>query len=102
MLQVDANAGPRLKTSTHRIDQDIRGLEMRGCVGVARFPSVETGNRVRLFSCPSDFDQRPARHAAPRRRDARSLAGLFLIVWRPRRVPKTLGRLLCRKLQKTI
>jgi hypothetical protein len=114
VLEVQTDARPRLKTSSHRIDQHVRWLQMRGSVSMTSTPPLETSERVVLALRPGNFNKRPARlprtsrlprssdGSAPGRLHARGLVGLFPIVRRPRRIPQTLAFLSRREVEQPV
>src|SRR5262245_26832841 len=91
VLEVQADARPRAEAAAHRVHEDVRVLQMRAGVRVPRLPSLETRERVGLFTRASDLDERLRRGATARWRHARSLARLLAIVRRPRRVAESFG-----------
>ena len=86
MLQIDADASPVRRSATHRIDQHVGRFEVRGDFGMTRFPTFEPGERIVFALRATDFDQRMFACASARRLNARRLAGLLLVLRRPRRI----------------
>src|SRR6185503_3910850 len=74
----------------HRVDEDVRRLEMRRRLRMSSTPALETRERILLAMRASDLDQWMNRHAPPRRLHARRFARLLLVLRRPRRVAKSL------------
>ena len=90
VLQVDANARPRVKPPAHRIDEHVRWLKMRGSLRMACTPSLEPRKRVVLLLGAPDLDERALRYPSARRLHARRFIRLLLIVRRPWRVTQPL------------
>jgi len=58
VLQVDADARPRLKSSTHAIDEHVRGLQMRRRFGMTRLPPRQSCLRVGFLLRAPNLDER--------------------------------------------
>ncbi len=104
--QVHADPRPGAGSPAHRVDEDVVGLELRRRRRMARLPALEAGERLGLVLRLRHRDERLARSApargrldlsgrlaALRRRDARRLAALLLVVRRPGSVAETFGLL---------
>src|SRR2546421_11114138 len=72
---------------------------MRGCIGVARSPPLESGQGIVLSLRASDFDQRILRRTPARWLDPRRFAGLLLVVGRPRRISQPIALVALRQLE---
>ena len=66
VLQVHADARPGVKPAAHRVDQHVGRFEVRGRVGMARFPAGEPGERILLLLRAGDLDERVLGRASPR------------------------------------
>ena len=109
MLEVEADPVPAGAATAHRVDQDVGRLELRPYRGMLRLPAFQARHRLVLAGRARDLDQRlgalpsssgpaglawrrrsrsgPGPGATPLGRlDPRGLAGLLLVVRRPRRV----------------
>ena len=102
MLQIDANARPVRRSTTHRIDQHVGRCEMRDDVGMTRFPTFEARERIVLALRAADLDQRMLARAAARRLNARRLAGLLLVLRRPRRIAEPVALMTRRQLEQSL
>ena len=65
VLQVDADARPRVKTAAHRVDEHIGGLEMCARFRMARPPAIESRKRVLFPARPRNLDERMLRRPPP-------------------------------------
>ena len=99
MLEIDAHAGPRGRPAAHRIDEHVGGREVRGRVGMTGLPALQPGERILLALRAADLDQRMLRGTPAGRLHARRLAGLLLVLRRPRRVTETVALLPRRQLE---
>ena len=102
VLQVDPNARPGVKPSSHRIDEHVGWLEMRRGLRVARAPALETGKCVLLLFRAPDLDERARRYPSARRLHARRFIRLLLIVRRPGRVAQPLLCMTLGELQQAV
>jgi hypothetical protein len=99
VLQVEPDAGPRVKTSPHRIDEHVRFREVRGRLRVPRAPAIKTGHCIVLALRTADLNQRILRLTAPRRLHALGFPRLLPVVRRPRRIAETVAFVPCGELQ---
>jgi hypothetical protein len=63
VLQVDSHARPRRRAAAHRVDENVRRLYMCGRVRMARFPPLESSERIVLSQRPRNLDQRMDRRS---------------------------------------
>src|SRR6185369_12208762 len=80
VLEIDADARPRVESPAHRVYEHVAGFEMGACVGMSRTPPLETGQRVLFPARAGNLDERMLWRTSPRRRDPRSFARLLAIV----------------------
>ena len=102
VLQIDADARPRVKASAHRVDEHVGRFEVRRGIRMSRAPALEPRKRSFFFLRAADFNQRIFRRAAPRRLDALRLARLLAVMRRPRRVAQALLLVPRRQLQERL
>jgi hypothetical protein len=101
VFEVHADARPRPVSTTHRVDEHIRGLEQRRDFGMLRLPTLQPLERLGFVLRAPDLDHRFRRCATPgasgafrsRRLHPRWLAILLLIVRWPRRIAEPRGLL---------
>ena len=86
MFEVHSDARPGFEATTHTIDEDVRGLEVRGRLWMARLPFLETAKRIFLLRRPGDLDERFCRLPSPGRLHTRRLTRLLSVMRGPRRI----------------
>src|SRR5258706_12575473 len=79
-LQVQANSRPGVKTSPHRVNEDVGGCKMRGRLRMPRLPPFESRERVVFFLGARKFDPRDLRDAPARRLDTGRVVAVLLVV----------------------
>jgi hypothetical protein len=86
VLEVHADSRPGAKTTTHRIDENVGGLEMGRSFWMARLPALQSCKRIRLELRPGNFHKRIFWLPAARRLHAAGFSRLLSIMGWPRSV----------------
>ena len=87
VLQIDADARPRVKPAAHGVHEHVGGLQMRGGLGMARFQRSSPAS-ASAFRCARPISTSGLARLSVRRDGCTRarLAGLLPVVRRPRRI----------------